>query len=412
MIRAARSFLALALMALAATPLAADGLRFRTAYTTSGSWASATSLDAALGFRNRRTGTGEVRAMWTHSAGGFRFEVHSAISFSQGGDIAYATAIAPFLPAPVPATYFDLTQTWVSNPTTLATNTIDRLSVTFTTPTLVIRVGRQAVTWGSGTVFHPGDIVAPFSPNATDTSYKTGADMVYLQYLFDSGADVQLIAVPRPAVLGGPVVYDSSTYAMRTRLALGSLDSSLMLARDRGDTVASLGLSGALGGASWNAEYVHWTLASGASHPSWLVNISNFGTIGDFNIAYFAEAFHNGFGVDAATPLDSLPASLTKRMSTGQVFYAGKDFLAFGAQIQMTADLTVSPNAIVSLNDHSTLAGVGVNYTLGDNTNLVFNYFQPFGGDGSEFGGRETSAGSGVFASAARAASLQLVHFF
>ena len=109
---------------------------------------------------------------------------------------------------------------------------------------------------------------------------------------------------------------------------------------------------------------------------------------------------------------DALPASLTKRMSTGQVFFGGRDFLAFGGQVQMTPELTVTPNAIVSLNDASALASIGVNYSLGDNTDLSFDYSHPVGKDGSEFGGRETTAGSGVYTGPARTATLRLVHYF
>ncbi|NOX73340.1 MAG: hypothetical protein GXP03_06885, partial [Alphaproteobacteria bacterium] len=361
-----------------------------------------------LGFQNRRTASGSARLMWGKNTGPFRFEIHSRLSFSQGDDVAFSA----FFPVPLPATLFDLTTSWLSNTNTSVTNTIDRLSVTYSTNNMVLKIGRQAITWGSGMVFHPGDIVAPFAPNALDTAYKPGADMIYGQVLFDSGADIQLIAVPRGAVLNGPILFSASTYALRGQFQLASLDASLMLARDRGDSVASVGLSGALGGASWNAEYVGWRLADGTAYPSYLFNISNFSTLGTLNISYFGEYFHNGFGVAAAVPLDALPASLSKRMSTGQVFLPGMDFLALGAALQVTPDLSVSPSALLSLDDRSALASLGVNYTLGDNTNFVVNYSQPFGPVGSEFGGRETSAGSGVYGMPPRSLSLQLVHFF
>lgn len=408
MIRAASLF-ALALATLAPAALA-DGLRVRTAYGLSGSWAAPGSLDVLMGFQNRQLGSGSVRVMWDKSVGPFQVEFHSHLAFSHGDDVKFATALAA--PAPPASNLFDLTQTWQSTGNTTVTNTIDRLSVSFGTPNFYMKLGRQAITWGNGTVFHPGDIVAPFSPTATDTSYKPGADMIYAQYLFDNGSDIQLIAVPRGVTLGGPIVFTSSTYALRASTSLGSLDTSLMLARDRGDSVATLDLSGPLGGASWNAEYVHWALDTGATHSSWLFNISNFGALGEMNIAYFAEYFHNGFGVASSKPVSELPDHLTKRMSTGQVFLGGQDFLALGAQVQITADLSIAPNAIVSLNDHSALGAMVVNYTLGDNTNLMFNYLHPFGAQGTEFGGRETAPSSDTYVGPSKSATLQLVHFF
>ncbi len=390
----------------------AEGLRLRTAFTHSNAQAMASSLDAALGFQNRVGKTASARLMWGKNLGSFKFDIQSDLSFVGGDNIAYTAAIAPYVPAPLPATYFNLTQTWQSSSASTITNRIDRLSVTYSAPSFVLRAGRQTITWGNGMVFHPADIVSPFAPNAVDTAYKPGADMVYGQYLFDSGADIQAIAVPRANVAQGQILFDASTYAVRGHAQIGPLETSLMFARDRGATIASLGFSGALGPASWNAEYVNWSLNGGAVQPSWVVNISNFGSLFGRNIAYFGEFYHNGFGVDTPTPLSALPASLTKRISTGQVFVTGRNFLALGAQVQVTPDLTISPNAIISFNDHSALTGFSANYTLSDNVNMVLSYSQPIGAPGTEFGGGETATGSGIYVAPARSLSLQLVRFF
>lgn len=405
------SLLALGLMALS-SPAAADGLRLRTDFAFHGGWSAGSSLDSALGFQNRFTSTGNARLIWEKSLGDFSFEFQSHLSFAQGDAVAYATALAPFLPPTAPSTLFDLRRTWLSSAGTIATNTIDRLSVSYATPNLVIKLGRQAITWGNGMVFHPTDIVAPFSPNAFDTAYKPGADMVYAQYLFDSGADIQAIWLPRAASFGAPTAFASSTYALRGRMMLGPIDTRLMLARDRGDTVSSLSLGGPLAGASWNLEVAKWTLTTGARHLTYLANISNFGTLFGRNISYFAEYYHNGFGVDASLPFDSLPASLTKRMSTGQVFNTGKDFLALGAQVEITPDLMIAPNAVINLGDGSAIAALVGNLTLDDNTNVIFNYLHPLGRAGTEFGGRETSAGSGIYIGPSRAVTVQLVRYF
>ena len=395
-----------------AAPVAADGFRIRTEVSGNRVWSDAGSLDAALGFSNRRSMTGSMRVMWDKTAGPFRFEIHSQLGFSQGDNVAYAAALAPFVGVPRPATFFDLTHTVHRDGDTYVTNMIDRLSVSYSSENFVLKLGRQAITWGGGMVFHPGDIVAPFAPDAIDTAYKPGADMIYGQYLFESGADIAAIYVPRAAVSGGPLDANQSTFALRTQFTIGALDSRVMLARDRGDRVASLGFSGALGGASWNVDYVGWKLANGETHPSWVMNIANFTTLGDMNVSYFGEYFHNGFGIGSGIALDSLPASLTKRMGTGQVFLTGQDFLAVGATLSLTPDFSIGPNMIISLDDGSALAGLSVDYALGDNTNLVFNYQQSIGAQGSEFGGRETSAGSGVYGGMQKTATLQLVHFF
>lgn len=402
----------LAFAAALASGVDAGTLRVRTSLSMSGGWSDATGFGTSLGLQNRFNKDASLRLMWEHASGPFRFEVHSQTNATQGHNLPFAIGALGVVPAPVPATLFDLSQNWYLDSNTSITNTIDRLNVQWSSANVVVKLGRQAITWGNGLFFHPTDIVAPFAPNAIDTAYKAGADMVYAQYLFDSGADVQAIYVPRGTTLGGAVMFDSSTYALRGKVTMGSLDTALMLARDRGDSVAGLSLSGALGGASWNAEALHWALADGTRVPSWLFNISNFGTLGDWNVSYFGEIYHNGFGADASVEYSALPAALTKRMSTGQVFFPGRDFLALGAQLQVSADLSFAPSAIVSLNDRSTLGTMTMNYTLGDNTNLVLNVSSPFGADGTEFGVRETAVGSGIFLGPDRSMTLQLIHFF
>ena len=411
MTRAARYILALTL-AVAAAPAQSGDLRFRTEVGFSQARSDPSSLATALGYADASNTTAGVRAMWTHAAGPLRFETHANLAVSHGAAVGLGAAVAPFLSPPVPLTLFDLTRTSMPNAETLSIATIDRASVAFSGDHLVVKIGRQAITWGGGLVFHPSDIVAPFAPNSIDTAYKPGADMVYAQYLFAGGADIQAIALPRPATPSGPIDPDQSTFAVLASVSLGAIDARLMTARERTDAVVGLGASGPLGGASWTAEIVDWRLASGDAGPSWIFNITTFGTLGAWNASYFAEVYHNGFGVDAAVALDALPAALTKRMSTGQVFYAGRDFLALGAQIQPAPGISVAPTAIISLNDGSALVSAQINFWLGDNTDLSLSLFAPFGADGSEFGGRETSVGSGEFFGPARAADLRVVHFF
>ena len=398
------------LVAVATVAVAGQSFRLEIGGTSADS--TFNSLDSFLGFPSRNTGTGSARWIASNNLGALQFEAQAVLSFARGDDVALAALAAPLTPAAPPTTLFNLSRTFTPGSNATATVAIDRLSVAYAGPNLVVRAGRQAITWGVGLVFHPGDIVAPFSPGAIDTSYKPGVDMIYAQYLFDSGADVQLIGVPRAAVAGGSVLAAASTYALRFTALSGSLDSSFTLARDRGDTVASFSLSGALGGAAWNAEVVHWALAAGGRQSAYVANLSNSGVIFDRNITYFAEYFHNPFGVASSVALDALPTALSTRLGTGQLFTLGRDFLALGAQILLTPDIVVAPSALISLNDGSAVLAVAANYTLNDNTDLSVNLSAPIGASGTEFGGRETSAASGVFATPARQITVRLVRFY
>ena len=397
---------------LLATPAWADPVTVRLDLGGSFNWAAADSIDALLGFDTRQTLDAKARLMWQGNAGAFGFEAHVLLGYQAGGNLGYTAALAGLSPPAAPPSFFDLSTEIFSDSRQSLTAGIDRLSVSYASQNFVLKLGRQAVTWGSGLVFRPSDIIAPFAPNAVDTAYKPGVDMAYAQVLFDNGNDIEAVFVPRRTVAGGPMVWEQSTLALRSTLLLGDFDGTVLLAQDHGDTLLNLGLSGPVGDAAWSIELGQWFLADGSTPLNILANISNSGQLGEMNITYFAEYFHNGFGVDTATPLDALPAALADRLATGQLFNIGQDFLALGAQLGVSAGVTISPSIITSLNDGSVFAGVQAGISLSDSLDISLNASKGFGPNGTEFGGRETTAGSGVYLRAPLSVGLNITRYF
>jgi hypothetical protein len=397
---------------LLATPAWADPVTVRLDLGGSFDWAAADSIDALLGYQTRQTLDAKARLMWQGSAGALGFEAQVLLGYQAGDNVGYAAALAGIMPVAPPPSFFDLSTDVFSDSRQSLTAGIDRLSVSYASQNFVLKLGRQAVTWGSGMVFRPSDIIAPFAPNAVDTAYKPGVEMAYAQVLFDNGNDLEAVFVPRRAVAGGALAWDQSTLALRSTLLLGELDGTVLLARDYGDTLLNLGLGGPVGNAAWNVELGQWALADGSTPLNILANISNSGTLGDMNITYFAEYFHNGFGVDTATPLNALPTALTTRLATGQLFNTGRDFLAVGAQLGVSAAVTISPGLIASLNDGSLLATVQAGVSLSDKLDISFNASSGFGPNGTEFGGRETLAGSGVYVRSPMRLGLNITRYF
>ena len=86
---------------------------------------------------------------------------------------------------------FDLTSIITESREDALLHRVDRLWLGYTSEKAVLRFGRQALSWGNGLFYAPMDLVNPFDPAAIDTEYKAGDDMLYLQYLRDSGDDVQ-----------------------------------------------------------------------------------------------------------------------------------------------------------------------------------------------------------------------------
>ncbi|MDH5356314.1 MAG: DUF1302 family protein, partial [Gammaproteobacteria bacterium] len=91
----------------------------------------------------------------------------------------------------------DLTSEIRSGGNISAAHRFDRLHLTYTSEQLVFRLGRQAVSWGNGLFYHPMDVFNPFAPASIDKEYKAGDDMLYTQYSFDNGNDLQAVWVVR-----------------------------------------------------------------------------------------------------------------------------------------------------------------------------------------------------------------------
>ena len=395
-LRSPRSALAALAWLASATGVCADnGVHGRIELQDMGAFARGDSLDALLGAQNRNDVLANLRVTWEPSWDRWSLAFHYVVNLDYGDDVRLKRKEAGLLPIP-PSTWFNLTETFDNHGEFFGSQTIDRLSVGYTAPDFVVRIGRQALTWGSGLVFRPMDLFDPFSPIATDTEYKPGTDMAYSQWLFADGSDLQFIVVPRPARKGAWPSSDASSIALHYHGDLLDHPTTFLLARDHGDWVAGLGVNGALGGATWNLELVPTFLGHGPSRVSGLANISDAATLFNRNTTIFAEYFHNGFGVDGVSSFSfsTLPPDLVDRLARGQVFNLRSDYLATGLTLEVDPLLNVSPTLISDLNDPSLFALVAATYSLEDNLTVVAGVQAPLGGHGTEFGGVPITPGS------------------
>ncbi len=375
-----------ALAMFAVAPAIADGdIHGRLEVQDFAAFARDDSLDAFLHARNRNDVASNLRLTWEPSRGRWSVSVHAVVAADYGDGVRLARAESGLLPTP-PATWFDLTSTRSDQGNIRAQAGIDRLSVSYASQDFVVRIGRQALTWGGGLVFRPMDLFDPFSPSATDTEFKPGTDMVYAQWLFGDGSDLQAIVAPRPAVKGGGPSTDASSFALHYRTTIGPLTTAWLVARDHGDWTAALQFGGPLGGATWDVDVVPVFLAGGGTRISAVANISTATTLFDRNATVFAEAFHNGFGSGAKT-LAALPSDLIDRLARGQVFNLRKNYLAAGATLEVTPLLTFSPVVIGDVGDGSFHALASVTYSLSDEMTLIAGAQVPVGSRGSEYGG-------------------------
>lgn len=305
--------------------------------------------------------------------------------------------------------WFDWSATIEQNNKSIFQHRVDRANISYSNNLWTVKLGRQAITWGNGILFHPMDLFNPFSPSVIDTSYKSGVDMLYLQRLFDSGADLQMLWLPRKNTALTQAL-NKDSYAGKYLFFYHDLQLEVMLADDYGDKAAAVGVVGSFNDALWKLDVVfnelnHNDLSQSYSSKNYF-NLSYYNKRYALSLAAnmqyswvwrnksvngFIEYYRNGFApeqLDSLESVDTFIPELTMRLKRGQLFSLGKDQLAMGLQIQWTPLFTINPSVIYQLNDHSSMVLINANYSSGDNSAIIFGGQLAFGDKGSQYGGR------------------------
>ena len=199
---------------------------------------------------------------------------------------------------------FDLTDVITEGDDYILLHRLDRLSLGHKTEKTVVRFGRQAVSWGNGLIYNPVDIFNPFDPAAVDKEYKAGDDLLYGQYLTDSGADLQSVLVFRRNLKTGDVDKDASALALKYHGFWRTNEYDLLLAQNYGDTTASVGGNMSAGGAVIRSDVVV-TLTNTDTVAQIVASYSESWVLGGKNVSgrtgiFFQRVWAAGRGVQSA----------------------------------------------------------------------------------------------------------------
>ncbi len=290
---------------------------------------------------------------------------------------------------------------------------LDRLNVGYTTDHTAWRFGRQAISWGNGMIFTPMDVFNPFDPAAVDKEYKTGDDMLYGQYLFDGGNDLQGVAIVRRNPTTGNVESDQSSLAFKYHGFLGLNEIDLLAAQHYGDQILGVGGITNLGGAVWRGDLT-WTNTDLENVFSAVTSLSYSWVWGGRNVSGILEYYYSGFGQKNgrySVPDLLQNPDLLRRLERGELFTLARHYVAASAMVEMTPLLMLTPNLFVNLEDPSALAQLVVQYDWKQNLLVLAAVNLPVGPDGSEYGGIEAPA-DGLYFSAGPSVFAQLAWYF
>lgn len=309
--------------------------------------------------------------------------------------------------------WFNLTHEFTNKNKNVSLVRLDRASIGYTGDKTVLRFGRQAISWGNGLLFTPMDIFNPFDPAAVDKEYKSGDDMLYAQYLLDSGNDLQAVAVIRRSPISGDVEQEQSSLALKYHGFWGSHEYDLLASEHYGELVLGLGASTDFHGAIWRADMV-WSNTNPGSTLAAVGGVSYSGILRGRNWTGSMEYYYNGFG---QTGGDYSPASLAsnpellKRLARGELFNLGRHYLGTSVSFEMTPLFVLTPNIFINLTDPSALAQLVVSYDWKQDLQVLGALNFPVGPNGSEYGGID-SGQPGLYLSTGPSLFAQLAWYF
>lgn len=309
--------------------------------------------------------------------------------------------------------WFNLTHEFGNKDKNVSLVRLDRISIGYTGEKSVFRFGRQAISWGNGLLFTPMDILNPFDPAAVDKEYKSGDDMLYTQYLFDNGSDLQAVAVVRRNPVSGHIEQDQSSLALKYHGFWGSHEYDLLASEHYGELVIGLGASTDFHGAVWRADLV-WSNTDPGSTLAAVGGVSYSGVLGGLNWTGFMEYYYSGFGQQdgdySPVSLASNP-ELLKRLARGELFNLGRHYLGTSVSLEVTPLLLLTPNLFINLTDPSALTQMVLSYNWKQDLQVLAALNFPIGPNGSEYGGIDT-AQPGLYLSTGPSLFAQLAWYF
>ncbi|MDJ0778931.1 MAG: hypothetical protein QNJ85_13775 [Gammaproteobacteria bacterium] len=269
---------------------------------------------------------------------------------------------------------------------------LDRFYLAYSSASTVVNIGRQAVSWGNGLIYNPVDFFNPFNPAAVDTEYKTGDDMIYAQYLFASGDDLQGVWVGRRDA-DNDITDEVTSSALKYHGFAAGAEYDLLLGEHFDERVLALGGALDFAEALWRADLMHVDSDDGGV-TSAVLNWSYSWVAFERNLSAVIELHRNGFGIDDGDYSPQALAAnpdLVERIRRGELFTLGERYLGTSLTIELHPLWQLTTTLFGNLDDDSSLLQLFSRHDLAQDRQLLLALNLPAGDDGSEFGGIDSA---------------------
>lgn len=248
---------------------------------------------------------------------------------------------------------------------------VDRLLLSLDVPHLRVALGRQPVSFGTGRIFTPLDLVNPFHPATIDTEYKPGVDALRIDATFGISTQLGVVA----AWAGEPLLGDDADPAELADLVFAGTGQATVGVTDllgfaglvRAEPVFGLGTASSIGPVGVHAEAA-LTLPEG--EDPFVRAVAGADGRPTTTTTLSGEVYLQSFG--ATDPEDYLAAAESERFARGEIWQMGQLYAALAVAQEITPLVWANASVVANLRDPSALVALGGSWSVADDADVVF----------------------------------------
>jgi hypothetical protein len=241
------------------------------------------------------------------------------------------------------------------------------------TDNIDLRVGRQAISWGTTLFLTPADPFIPFVPADPFRLFRAGVDAIRLRIYPSALSSLDFVVRPTDTEMGEEVTALARGLTTWRNWELSAWGGSLY-----GDVSGAVGAVGAIG--SWALrgeavirEYGETLVGRGT------IGVDRFFVVDGHDVSIQWEYQRDGLG--AAVSEDYLRLLYSRAFQRGEFQVFGRDETAVSGSFMINPLWTVAGLTLWNLNDGSMLVAPTVAYSAGDETAISAGLYFGFGDD-------------------------------
>jgi hypothetical protein len=310
-----------------------------------GTWAHTARVWGTLRYRERL----ELQAGWQLTA-------LAASDPTLLGSAALGTGVPVTTASPASRRLTDFDPVLVERDRFLLQHNLDLLALKVRSSFADVTIGRQVLSWGSGRLWNPTDLLSPFGPTDVDREVRRGVDAVRVSMGLAATSQLDLLWLPqsRGRDHGGVVRGQFNVRGFDVAPSLAKYVRDLVLGLDTTGDVGPLGVHGEV---AWVRAFDRDAVGK---RDEFVRAVAGVDWRPTESLVLTGEYSFNGWGTsDASGYLDVLRSP---RVVRGEVFGAGRHYAGIVAAWQISPLLTAHGTAVANLADPSLLIVPALEY--------------------------------------------------